>query len=161
MSFLANKTVQINGGMFFGQLGRLALRSHPAPGQRFTGPVDDEVIWLDAAIHFNLMGGKTWHRLAPFVGSGIGMAIVEDVPGANFNIGTKFTFSPLVGVRFFLSDAVALNLESRFQFWNIKYDGELRAGAHLQQRVVGDALGQPRPRDRLAILNGRTVGLTD
>ena len=121
MSFLGNKTVQINGGMFFGQLGRLLYDPTQPPGQRFSGPVDDEVIWLDAAIHFNLMGGKTWHRLAPFVGSGIGMAIVEDVPTANFNMGTKFTFSPLIGVRFFLSDALALNLESRFQFWNIKY----------------------------------------
>lgn len=121
MAFLANKTVQINGGFFYGMLGRMLYDPTQLPGSRFTGPVDNDVIWLDGAIHFNLTGGKTWHRLAPFVGSGIGMAIVEDVQGANFNLGTKFSFSPLIGARFFVTDAVALNFESRFQFWQIKY----------------------------------------
>lgn len=121
MMFMANKTVQLNGGVFYGMLGRLIYDPTQPQGQRFTGPVDNDVIWLDASLHFNLMGGKTWRRLAPFVGSGIGMAIVEDVQGTNFNLGTKFVFSPLIGVRYFMTDAVALNLESRFQFWNIKY----------------------------------------
>jgi len=122
MSFLANKTVQIDGGMFYGMLGRLVYDPAQPPGQRFSGPVDNDVIWMDAAIHFNLMGGKTWHRLAPFVGTGFGLAIAEDLQGTTFNLGTKFTFSPTIGVRYFLSDALALNLESRFQFWNIKYE---------------------------------------
>ncbi len=124
MSFLANKTVAISGGMFYGTLGRLVYDPAQPAGQRFTGPFDNEVIWLDGAIHFNLMGGKTWHRLAPYVGSGIGMAIVEDLPGTSFSLGTKFVFSPLVGVRYFLSDALAVQAESRFQFWNIKYTAD-------------------------------------
>jgi hypothetical protein len=133
MSFLANKTVQIDGGIFYGALGRMLYDPTQPQGERFTGPVDNDVIWLDGAIHFNLMGGKTWHRLAPFVGSGIGMAIAEDVPGANFNLGTKFTFSPLVGARWFLTDAVGLWFESRFQFWNIKYE------ASFAQEVVSSS----------------------
>ena len=40
---------------------------------------------------------------------------------ANFNLGTKFVFSPLIGFRYFVTDAVALSLENRFNFWNIKY----------------------------------------
>ena len=161
MSFLANKTVQINGGMFFGQLGRLVYDPAQPTGQRFTGPVDDEVIWLDAAIHFNLMGGKTWHRLAPFVGSGIGMAIVEDVPGANFNMGTKFTFSPLVGARFFLSRRARAQFRKPLPVLEHQVHRELRAGGHIQQRVVGHALDQPRPGDRVALLDGLTGRRTD
>ena len=122
LSFLANKTVQIDGGVFYGMLGRLIYDPAQPPGERFSGPVDNSVIWLDAALHFNLMGGKTWHRLAPFVGTGFGLAIAEDLQTATFNLGTKFTFSPTVGVRYFVTDKVALNLESRFQFWNIKYE---------------------------------------
>lgn len=121
MSFLANKTVSISGGMFYGLPGRLVYDPAQPAGQRFTGPFENEVIWLDGAVHFNLMGGKTWKRLAPYVGSGIGMAIVEELPGTVFNMGTKFVFSPLVGVRWFFTDALALQAESRFQFWNIKY----------------------------------------
>ena len=121
MAFLANKTVQINGGMFYGMLGRLVYTPSQPAGQRFSGPFDNDVIWLDAAIHFNLMGGKTWHRLAPYVGSGVGLAITEDLPGTSFNMGTKFVFSPLVGVRWFFTDALAIQAESRFQFWNINY----------------------------------------
>ena len=121
MAFMANKTVQLNAGFYYGLLGRLIYDPTQPQGQRFTGPVDNDVIWLDGSINFNLMGGKTWHRLAPYVGSGLGMAIVEDVQGTNFNLGTKFVFSPLIGVRFFVTDAVALSLENRFNFWNIKY----------------------------------------
>ncbi len=121
MSFLANKTVQINGGVMYGFLGRMIYDPSQPSGERFSGPVDNDVLWLDGSIHFNLTGGKTWHRLAPFVGSGIGVAFTEDLPTTTFNLGTKFYFAPLVGVRWFLSDAVALQLESRFHFWNIKY----------------------------------------
>jgi|SoiMethySBSTD1v2_1073268.scaffolds.fasta_scaffold933511_2 opacity protein-like surface antigen len=121
MSFMANKTVQLNGGFYYGMLGRMIYDPTQPQGDRFTGPVDNDVIWLDGSINFNLMGGKTWHRLAPYIGSGLGMAIVEDVQGTNFNLGTKFVFSPLIGVRFFVTDAVALSLENRFNFWNIKY----------------------------------------
>lgn len=122
MSFLANKTVQIDGGVFYGFLGRLIYDPTQPAGQRFTGPVDNDVLWAEGAIHFNLMGGKTWHGLAPYVGNAIGLAFDEDLSTTTFNIGTKFYFAPLVGVRFFLTDALALQAESRFQFWNIKYE---------------------------------------
>lgn len=121
MSFLANKTVQLNGGVMYGFLGRLIYDPTQPAGERFSGPVDNNVFWLDSSIHFNLTGGKAWHRLAPFVGSAIGVAFTEDLPTTTFNLGTKFYFAPLVGVRWFLGNAVALQLESRFQFWNIKY----------------------------------------
>lgn len=121
LSFLANKTVQIDGGIMYGFLGRLVYDPFLPVGQRFTGPVDNDVLWAEGAIHFNLMGGKTWHRLAPFVGNAIGLAFVEDLRGTAFNLGTKFYFAPLAGVRYFLSDALALTVEGRFQFWTIKY----------------------------------------
>lgn len=121
MSFLANKTVQVNGGVMYGFLGRLIYDPTKPSGERFSGPVNNDVLWADASIHFNLTGGKAWHRLAPFVGSAIGVAFTEDLPATVFNLGTKFYFAPLVGVRWFLSDGVALQLEGRFQFWNIKY----------------------------------------
>lgn len=121
MSFLANKTVQIDAGVMYGLLGRLVYDPFQPVGQRFSGPVDNDVLWAEGAIHFNLMGGKTWHRLAPFVGNAIGLAFVEDLRSTAFNLGTKFYFAPLVGVRYFLSDALALTAESRFQFWSISY----------------------------------------
>jgi opacity protein-like surface antigen len=115
MSFLANKTVAISGGMFYGLLGVSSMTPQPADKvyrPSTTRSSGSAVISIHA---------QTWHRLAPYVGSGIGMAIVEDLPGTSFNLGTKFTFSPLVGVRWFLTDALAVQAESRFQFWNIKY----------------------------------------
>jgi len=121
MSFLANKTVQLDAGIMYGFLGRLVYDPFQPAGQRFSGPVDNDVLWVDGAIHFNLTGGKAWHRLAPFVGNAIGVAFVEDLRTTAFNLGTKFYFAPLVGVRYFLSDNLALTAEGRFQFWSIKY----------------------------------------
>ena len=79
MSFMANKTVQLNAGFYYGMLGRLIYDPTQPQGERFTGPVDNDVIWLDGSINFNVMGGKTWHRLAPYIGSGLGMAIVKKI----------------------------------------------------------------------------------
>lgn len=125
MSFLANRTIQLNGGGFYGLLERNVYDPTDPPGQRITGPVDNNVFWVDGAIHFNLTGGKTWRRLAPYGGAAIGLAFSENLSDdpAGFKMGTKFYLAPVLGVRLFLADRVALQLENRFNFWQIKYSG--------------------------------------
>jgi hypothetical protein len=125
MSFLANRTVQINGGAFYGLLERNVYHPLQPPGSRLESGVDNDVLWIDGSVHFNITGGKSWNGLAPFAGSAIGLSFSESLPNdpASFDMGTKFYLAPLVGVRFFLSDRAALQLESRFHLWQIKYSG--------------------------------------
>ena len=125
MSFLANRTIQINGGGFYGLLERNVYHPLEPPGERVESGIDNDVLWIDGSIHFNMTGGKSWNRLAPFAGAAIGLAFSEslDDDPADFDMGTKFYLAPLVGVRYFLNDRAALQLESRFHFWQIKYSG--------------------------------------
>jgi hypothetical protein len=77
----------------------------------------------DIALALNLTGDKTWHRLAPYVGLGLGFVSptrsVTD-PGG-FKIGFNFAFVPTVGTRFFLSDALAVRAEIRDYFFRYQY----------------------------------------
>ena len=72
-------TIQMGLLLGHGQMERLILDSLVAGGQ-VTGTVDQSTTFVEADLQFNLTGGKTWHRLAPFIGAGIGLAWAEDTP---------------------------------------------------------------------------------
>lgn len=124
-SFLANRTIQLNAGGFYGMLERDVYDPTQPAGSRISGPIDNTVVWVEGGLQFNLTGGKSWNRFAPFAGASAGLAFSESLSDdpAFFKMGTKFVFAPVIGTRFFLSDRLALQLESRFNFWQIKYPG--------------------------------------
>ena len=77
----------------------------------------------DLALVLNVTGDKTWHRLAPYVGVGLGfVAPTKSVtdPGG-YRVGFNFALVPTVGTRFFLSDALAVRLEIRDYFFRYQY----------------------------------------
>ena len=127
LTFMGNRTVQVGLGMMYGHLQRLIQDPDRVPGQRTSGPVDASALWLDGFLHFNLAGGKTWNSLAPFMGVGTGVVFTENAPPedpVNYSLGTKFHFSPLFGTRLVLAPSWYLQVEARFQFWQIKYPTE-------------------------------------
>lgn len=123
MGFLANRTIQLGVGVSYGTLERLVYDPLKPPGERFSGPIEANVLWTEGAINFSLTGGKTWRRFAPYVGAATGLAFVEDLEDdpANFRMGTRFFLAPTAGVRWFPADRVMLLAEGRFHFWQVKY----------------------------------------
>jgi hypothetical protein len=123
LSFLANKTIQLNAGGFYGLLQRKIYDPTQPAGDRLIGDADNDVLWIEGSIHFNMTGNKSWHRLAPFAGAATGLAFAENLADdpAGFEMGTKFFLAPLIGTRIFLTDRIALQAEGRFNFWQIKY----------------------------------------
>jgi hypothetical protein len=91
-----------------------ATRDTTAPG-RVSGPIDMTLVAMDVALTLNLTGRKSWRRLAPYVGLGLGIAqpteTTED-PGG-YRAGSNFTFVPTLGTRVFVSRRVALRAELR------------------------------------------------
>jgi hypothetical protein len=85
--------------------------------------VDQTVTFVELDLQFNVTGGKTWHRLAPFVAVGGGLALSQDTPAdtSGFELGRKFYFAPHAGVRFFLTDRIHLRTEARVIFWKLNY----------------------------------------
>ena len=63
-------TIQFGLGLAYAELKRLIVDPFVELANRVSGPVDQTVTFAEVNLQFNLTGGKTWHRLAPFVGCG-------------------------------------------------------------------------------------------
>jgi hypothetical protein len=115
--------IQIGLGAARGTLDRLIADPDAEVANRFRGPVDQTVTFVELDLQFNVTGGKTWHRLAPFVAVGGGLALSQDTPAdtSGFELGRKFYFAPHAGVRFFLTDRIHLRTEARVIFWKLNY----------------------------------------
>src|SRR2546427_5515986 len=103
--FLANGTVTIGIAGAWGRLERKVAFPLVTTAPRLRGPVNQDVVFGEGTVQFNLAGGKTWHHLAPYIGSGIGFAFGSSTPEdtSKYKFQWKFYFAPNVGLRVFLS----------------------------------------------------------
>jgi hypothetical protein len=115
-------TIQMGLLLGHGQMQRVILDSLVGFGA-VTGTVDQSTTFVEADLQLNLTGGKTWNRLAPFIGAGIGLAWAEDIPAdrSGFELGTKFLFAPHAGLRLFVTDHIHLRGDARVLFWKLNY----------------------------------------
>jgi hypothetical protein len=116
-------TIQMGLLLGLGQTERLVLDSLVGVGAPVLGTVDQSTTFVEADLQLNLTGGKTWNRLAPFIGAGLGLAWAEDIPAdqSGFDLGTKFYFAPHAGLRLFLTDRIHLRGDARVLFWKLNY----------------------------------------
>jgi hypothetical protein len=110
-----------------GNLERLIVNPFVTVANRVSGPVDQKVSFVELDLQLNLTGGKTWHRLAPFVGVGGGLTLPSGTPAdtSEFELGKKIYFAPHAGFRFFLTDRLHLRTDARVIFWKVKYPASL------------------------------------
>jgi len=115
-------TIQAGLSVSYGNLQRFIVDPTKSVNNR-TGPVDQSVLFIELPLHFNLTGGKTWHRLAPYFLVTGGVAISENTPAdvSGFDFGTKFYFAPGGGLRLFLTDRLNLRGEARAILWKLTY----------------------------------------
>jgi hypothetical protein len=115
--------VQVGLGFSRGDLQRLIVDPFVELANRVSGPVDQTVTFAEANLQLNLTGGKTWHRLGPFVGSGVGVTFPSGTPAdtSRFEFGKKLYLAPYAGVRIFVTDRLSLRGEARAVFWKLKY----------------------------------------
>jgi hypothetical protein len=106
-----------------GNLERLIVNPFVEVENRVSGPVDQQVSFVELDLQLNLTGGKTWHRLAPFVGVGGGLTFPSgtEADTSGFNLGHKIYLAPHAGFRFFLTDRLYLRTEARVLFWKLNY----------------------------------------
>jgi hypothetical protein len=110
-------------GAGIANLERPLVNPDDPPDTRFFGTANQKIVMLEGGLHFVLTGRKTWHRLAPFVGLGLGVAFGGPVPedSSGFNFKTKFQFGPALGVRFHPSDRFHVRVAARGIFWRLSY----------------------------------------
>jgi hypothetical protein len=116
-------TIQIGIGVSRGNLERFIVNPFVVLANRRSGPVKQRVTFAELALQFNLTGGKTWHRLGPYVATSGGIAFGSGTPAdtSGYRFGKKLYLAPAVGFRFFLTDRVHLRAEARATFWKLKY----------------------------------------
>jgi opacity protein-like surface antigen len=127
-TFLANSTVSLAFQGSYADLERFVVDPTKPIATAISGPVKQHAIIGEALLQFNVTGGKTWHRLAPFISGGIGLvrasSTAQDQSGFNFK--TRFTLTPGIGARIFLNDRLFLRVEARSVFWSVTYPASFR-----------------------------------
>jgi hypothetical protein len=112
-------------GLLFarGTLERLIVDPFVEVENRVSGPVDQTVSFVEIDLQLNLTGGKTWHRLTPFAGAGVGLTFPGSTPAdtSGFRLGKKIYLAPHAGFRFFITDRVHLRTDARVVFWKLSY----------------------------------------
>lgn len=118
-----NSPLQLGLAVSHATLDRYIADPFVTIDERYSGPVEQSVTSFEVGLQFNVTGGKSWHRLAPFAGLAAGIArgsgTAADTSGYEF--GTKFLFAPQIGTRVFLSRRLHLRIEGRATFWNLGY----------------------------------------
>jgi hypothetical protein len=116
-------TLQLGLAFARGDLDRFIVDPFVSLANRRSGPVKQSVTFAELDLQLNLTGGKSWNRIAPFVGAGGGLALAGDTPAdtSGYDFGRKFYFTPSAGVRVFLSDRLHVRGEARAIFWKLNY----------------------------------------
>jgi hypothetical protein len=116
-------TIEVGVAVHSGTFDRLIVDADAPVATRVTGPVDQTVTLPEAGFQLNLTGGKSWHRLAPYINAVAGLAIAGKTPAdtSGFEFGTKGHITPGLGTRVFLSKRFHLRLEARQTFWKLTY----------------------------------------
>ena len=116
-------TIQMGLAFARGNLERMIVDPFVAVEDRVSGPVDQTVSFLEADLQLNLTGGKTWRRLAPFVGAGVGLTFPSGTAAdtSGFELGKKIYLVPHAGFRLFLTERIHLRTDARVIFWKLNY----------------------------------------
>lgn len=123
--------IRLSGPVTFGvtfakaTVKRLIVSADDSVATRVTGPVDQDLTFIEGSLQLNLTGRKTWHRLAPFLSGSVGWVHSTDVPAtqdsSGFRFGNKIYLTPAAGVNLVITDNIALRFEARQMFWKLGY----------------------------------------
>jgi len=110
-------------GASYGQTTRRIVNPFVATAKNTSGLINCDVVVVDAGLQMAITGPKTWHGLAPYVGATLGAAIGSELgqDTSGYRFGTKFTFGPVAGAKFYLGRRVSLSTDFRLIFWRLSY----------------------------------------
>jgi hypothetical protein len=126
---LSNGTLSLSFAASYADLERLIIDPTKPIETAVSGPVKQHAGIVELIFQFNVTGSKTWHRLAPFVSGGVGLMVGSSTPADNsgFSFKRRFTLTPGIGTRIFLTDRLFLRVEARSLFWSVTYPASFRS----------------------------------
>lgn len=107
---------------------------------RKQGPFPTDLGLAEIGLQLRLTGGKTWHGLAPYVGTGLGLMFDLNSPGdttlSGYQFGTKISLAGSTGVRWYASRHLVVNADLRAHLWRLKYPLSFHVPAPDNSQIV-------------------------
>jgi len=121
-------STSINVGAAYGQTTRRIVNPFVGLKNNTSGLIDCDIVMVDAALQMALTGPKTWHGLAPYLGASVGVAIGSELgqDTSGYSFGTKLTFGPVLGAKYYLGRRVSLSTDFRAIFWRLSYPSQFK-----------------------------------
>ncbi len=116
--------IALTFGSGIAELERIIIDPTYGPANRTVDTTSQSVLLVDAAVDLLFTGEKTWHRMIPYVGGGLGMALGGAVSAdtvSGYTFATHFTFGPHLGVWLQPTDRITLRIEGRDIMWRLGY----------------------------------------
>jgi hypothetical protein len=115
--------------------------------QRTTGPVDLPLYAADLGLIINLTGRKSWRRMAPFLGAGLGVMTPENdvTDPSGYRVGSNFVLVPTIGTRIFAGRRVAVRLEARDYYLRYEYPSAFYLATDAQGTRMPPVLDATQP----------------
>lgn len=126
----ANRFISFGLGVSYGpDLTRNVIDPFTDDPAKRTIPVGINVWIPEALLQFNFTANKSWHRIAPYAGLGLGAGFSSTVATDSiYRSSVRFVFTPYVGTRIFLANALAVRLEARMPLYKISYPNQYNDG---------------------------------
>ena len=93
---------------------------------RTSGPIFQDVIMMETGGSLVVMGRKTWHGFAPYVGATFGVAFETglSIESSGYQFGTKLTATPHLGFKWYPLQAFSIKVEGRDYLWRLSYPNQ-------------------------------------
>ncbi len=106
-----------------GKFDRTIINPNNGPTNLVVADTTKNMTFLGVGFNWLLTGKKTWHRLAPYFGTGVGFTLggtIASDPGA-FGFQGKFFATPRIGVRWHVTNRFLLRFEATDTIWKLTY----------------------------------------
>lgn len=114
--------VEVLIGISVARLDKYIIDPTVAPDVRATGPIKDDLVFMETGLSLLLTGRKTWHGFVPYIGMMAGVVFETDLGIiSDFNFGTRVAVTPHAGFKWYPVQALAFKVEMRDVIWRVKY----------------------------------------
>lgn len=136
---------------------RLLLPSNPRLTRVLSTPTVNTSV-VDLGVDLSLTGKKTWHRLSPSIGAGVG--VVSDFTKADtgaYRFGTKFAFTYGLGLRFIPGSGISFRADVTNYTWQYQYPDRYFVRASDSTSVLRDTRARSAYRGNWGLSGGVTI----
>lgn len=114
--------VEVLIGISGARLDKYIIDPTVAPEFRATGPVKDDVVFMETGMSLLITGRKSWRGFVPYIGGMVGVVFETGLGTlSQFNFGTRVAVTPHVGFKWYPVQALAFKVEARDVLWRVKY----------------------------------------